>query len=844
MYSRKIQTIIILSALLLSTFALPSLLVPHAQAAGNLYVDPATMAAAAPGTTVKFTIKVSGVDSFNGWDVSVRSDPTSLTAVSIDKTGSVAAGTVTELVNCVNGIGTGCGINDGDGVVHSAVTFSTPTANPATGTLFTISYTTGFGTGSLVSPFLDVLASAVTPGSSVSHTTSRAVYGTPNPDFTIDTTDAFDQNGNLLQPGSEGFAIITVTSVSGFTDTVNVVLSPSAVFTEFVSPTSFVVPAGGANIASVDVIVPLSTAPGIYHQTVTVSGVGTGLTHAADLAITVLTAQTVSVTCGTDISVVQGTTGVNPVSVTSRNNFFGAVFFSITVSGTNGPTATVKPSSFNLAADRTDNAVLYVTPGTSTPVGTYSVTVNANIGTKTVSCTRNVTVLAAGSPDFTITSSDSSLIAIRGIKYTSTITTTNIAGLTGTVDLTYVLTPLVSRGPTISVGSGKLNFTTGATAQLLTYTATVIGRSGSQTHAVSVIYTLEDFGVSARGQGNAPLFLITATQCNVGKLSIGSLNGFNGVVTITRIRVTGELNTGLAPVGITVTPEFTTFTVTSGSFAAGKITVCTTKDTQGGEYQLQVTGTTIINGVAISHRRNVFIQINSFDVTPSTDYVPIYQGTGSAQVVITLSDPFVGDLTGGAGFGTSAFIGKVSLAVSSPTTSITAVIAPGPYFMCETCTPTALLNITVTGGDGLYTLTVSGTSLDVPALVRTATITVSVATTKLSNPTFTNSGDVAISPITHKGTETFTGTVVNSSTGALYVVITCSGISSTGRTFTAQSAPVLIAAGARQTITFTATFTSLDIGSWNLTCVTTGGPTPDALLLISQDYIQSTFAVR
>lgn len=883
MNNRKIQTLLVITALLLSTFAFP--ITPRANAAGSLSISPATMAVATTGSTVTFSVLASGIDSINGWDISVQTDSSTLNPTSISIAGSMASGTITPLVNCVNGgVGitfgqpgnVGCGISDGDGIAHSAVTFSTSTAAGASGLLFTISYTAvNTGPGSIVQIFNDVLAT--NSGSTVTHTATSGVYGTPNPDFTVTASPPVDQNGNQLQPGSQGTSTVTVTSFGGFTDDVSFTLSASSAVQDFISPASVNVPAGGANVATISITVPSTTSPGTYHQTVTATGTATGIVHTADLVITISSAQTVGLTCGSDLSVVQGTTAANPVTITSVNGFFGPAFLTTTVSpSTNAPVATTNPASVTLGNGGSANAVLYVAASASSAVGSYTVTLSVNLGTgnPSPSCSIMVNVLAAGSPDFTLSAATASYIAIRGVSYPDTITVTNLAGFTGIVSLSVVILPLVdaSVAPTITVsavsgGTATLTFSTPfgfvQPTQLLTYQAIVIGRSGLLTHSVTVTYTLQDFGIQARGAGNFPEYVLTATQCNTGLLSFGSLNGFTGTVTITRFRMI-DINSGNLgfPTGVTWTLNYTSsgpfytadsthnnilgssVTLTSGKFIAGSLTICTTAASPGGEYQLQIRATTVVNGVSITNRKSIFVQLNSFDLVPSTGFIVVQQ-KASAQVPISIVGSFAQDLCCSAGFGTLAFTDFVSLSVTSITpnpalsnTKLTVTIAPGPYFTTDLINPVVPLIITVGpgGSGGLFTVTVCGTAQGTPALVRCTTILVSVPTTLVS----LNSLSVATSP----GLATFTASVTNGGTTTQFVQVVCSVVSSTpgGSVYSPSSSVVSLAAGGTTTLTFTQATTPRDSGqSFNFLCRVSFGSTATSLLFISKDKGKGSF---
>jgi hypothetical protein len=86
---------------------------------------------------------------------------------------------VFELINCINGAGTGCTTSDGPGIVHSAVTAfgPPPQTTSSSGTLFTITYKVIGGINlAQIHPFNDIIVNGAT-GAPVDHTTLNGQYG-------------------------------------------------------------------------------------------------------------------------------------------------------------------------------------------------------------------------------------------------------------------------------------------------------------------------------------------------------------------------------------------------------------------------------------------------------------------------------------------------------------------------------------------------------------------------------------------------------------------------------------------------------------------------------------------
>jgi len=173
----------------------------HAQA-GVLYVSPSAIPGMPVGSTFNIKIQVANIDPFNAWDISVMSDPTLFSPQSLSITGNLLAinfsTTVFELINCINGAGTGCIATDGAGIAHSAVTGFGPPPQTTTssGILFTITYRVIGAGSSPIHIFSDVIANGAT-GAAVPHFTIDGVY---NPD--LPPVASFTVTGNNTVTGS------------------------------------------------------------------------------------------------------------------------------------------------------------------------------------------------------------------------------------------------------------------------------------------------------------------------------------------------------------------------------------------------------------------------------------------------------------------------------------------------------------------------------------------------------------------------------------------------------------------------------------------------------------------
>ena len=126
---------------------LGAILVPYSvRAAGTISVNGgATITVPSGQTTVSVPIQVANSAGFNGFQIIVLTDPTVLSAASIDLTGSVLP-SPSILAECVNGVliaGTSCANQAGvAGTVELAAANNAggSTTNPVSGTIFTFGF--------------------------------------------------------------------------------------------------------------------------------------------------------------------------------------------------------------------------------------------------------------------------------------------------------------------------------------------------------------------------------------------------------------------------------------------------------------------------------------------------------------------------------------------------------------------------------------------------------------------------------------------------------------------------------------------------------------------------------
>ena len=200
---------------------------------------------------------------------------------------------------------------------------------------------------------------------------------------------------------------------------------------------------------------------------------------------------TVSATPSSQTVVAGGATSYT-ITVTPENGFGSSVSFA-TSALPSGVTAAFQPTSVTGPG----STQMSVTTSTSTPAGTYPISVTAAGGG--ISHTTQVTlVVQAQTPppagDFTISASPGSLNLKRGATGSFTVTLTSVNGFAGAVSLATVTSP--TPGPTGTPSPASVNVPAGgsATSRVTVvpgsttgrFTITVIGTSGSLSHSTAV----------------------------------------------------------------------------------------------------------------------------------------------------------------------------------------------------------------------------------------------------------------------------------------------------------------------------------------------------------------------
>ncbi|MGD0098685.1 MAG: cellulose binding domain-containing protein [Terracidiphilus sp.] len=194
------------------------------------------------------------------------------------------------------------------------------------------------------------------------------------------------------------------------------------------------------------------------------------------------------------LSVTQGSTATDTVSVTDVGGFTG----SVTLSASGLPSGVTATFGTN---PTTGSSVVTFTAGSTATTGSSTVTINGVSGSTTGSTSIALTVNPKTTSGFSLSPSASSLTVMQSASGTDTIAVTDIGGFTGSVTFTASGMPsgvTAAFSPTSSTSTSVLTLTASSTATTGAFTITVTGTSGSTT--ASTTLTLN---VTSSGTGSA-----------------------------------------------------------------------------------------------------------------------------------------------------------------------------------------------------------------------------------------------------------------------------------------------------------------------------------------------------
>jgi cellulose 1,4-beta-cellobiosidase len=385
------------------------------------------------------------------------------------------------------------------------------------------------------------------------------------------------------------------------------------------------------------------------------------------------------------VTVEQGTTATDSVTVSSINGFNSAI--NLSISGLPaGVTAAFSPATVTGSAGST----LSFTATNTATVGAATVTVTASSGAITSSTTLTLNVTAE--PNFTISASPAAVSVPAATSGTTSISIGYVGGLTGSVSLSASNLPSgvsanFSPNSVNSTGSVSVSFFVQSGTAAGTSNVTITGTNGTISHSVTVALTIP--GTSSPSFTIAPAttaLTVTRGSSIADTITVAGAGGFAGSVTLA---VSGLPAGVTASFGTNPTTGSSVLTLAAGSTAAVATSTLTITGTSGA----------LTASSAVSLTINT-AQTPSFALVASAPTLSVTQGSAATETVTVMD-------AGG-------FSGSVTLAASGIPSGVGAVFSTNPTTGSSVLTLTAsstatagTSNVIVTGTSGTLTATTS-----------------------------------------------------------------------------------------------------------------------------------------
>jgi hypothetical protein len=218
------------------------------------------------------------------------------------------------------------------------------------------------------------------------------------------------------------------------------------------------------------------------------------------------------------LSLAQGASGTDSVTVSPSGGFSGTVAFAI-AGVPSGVTATFRPAS------GTGATTLTLAASASAAVGTSVMTITGTSGTLSATTTVRLTVTTASPVQgFTLAANPGSVSVAQGASATTSISIAPSGGFAGSVALAVSGLPsgvTASFNPATATTASTLTFTASATAQPGTGNVTVTGGSGTLSRAVTIPLTVTAVSSGSGGLTFTPV-LSNSPWYNAEQLNLAS----------------------------------------------------------------------------------------------------------------------------------------------------------------------------------------------------------------------------------------------------------------------------------------------------------------------------------
>ena len=431
-----------------------------------------TLTASSTATTGTSTVTITGTSG----------STTATTTISLTVTSSAC--TPTTIVPYISVNGGSTWTEESAATVSSTTTAVDLGPQPTTGTW---SWT---GPNGFTSTARQINSIALSTGANVytaTYTNSSSCKSTQAFTITVTgTTPSFTLSRSAsslaVAQGSSATDTITVTDVGGFTGSVTLAATglPSGVTVVYgTNPTT------GSSVLTFTASATATAGT----ATVTITGTSGTLTATITINLTVSASGFTLAASPTALSVTQGKTATDSVTVTDVGGFTGSVTLAamglpsgVTVTYGTNPTTGTSGLTFTASATAT--------------AGTYTVTITGTSGSTTATTTIPLTVVPS-TGSFTIASSPTTCTLPQGGSCTVTITITDVSPFAGSVTLSASGLPsgvTVAFGTNPTTTTSVLTFTASSTATVGTSTVTITGTSGTLTGSVTIALTVTTAG--------------------------------------------------------------------------------------------------------------------------------------------------------------------------------------------------------------------------------------------------------------------------------------------------------------------------------------------------------------
>jgi len=680
-----------------------------AAAAGNYFVivsgTYATSDASSNPDTLVSAVRLTVVVNDFGFTI----NPTSISFAS----GSTATATVT--LTSLNGF-TGPIILSTGAIVPTtpplAITYSPSSVTLTAGATITSTATFSASPTAATTYHAQVKATSGTRVKTSTALTIQVTTATATPDFILRASPT----SLSILPGSTGPSTITVAPLNGFTGTVNLAttVSPSTGLTVSLSSTSI---AGGFGNSTLTISSQSSTPSGTYN--VTVTGTSGTLTHT--IAVTVIVSSSGmgvvcivpsgTASCPSSPSIITGSQGTQlrvSVFIQGSNALNG---FDITLLADHN---VLRPVGISL------NGTVLPTPTTILSECIGGIVVHGNSCPGTADTLELATVGALSQITFPPTT---------GLLFTAIY---NVTGATPGTSLGYLT------GCSASSVSGTTTCVTISNGSIKPVTENV------QT-AVFTTSTTPDFVLAA----SPSVITINSGSTGTSTLSVTSINGFSGTVSLNTTVATGNLVLNVSPARVTLGP---------GQIAKSTVTISAPSSTVPGTYIASVAG---ISGT-LFHAFGISVTVNGvprpdFTITASPNSLSIAQGSSATSTVVLTS--------------LNGFNGTVNLTDLSSPTGLTVTLSMMSVTLPTGGTATSTLTVSTTSSTpvGTYTVTLTGSS---GLISHSITVTITVTSATSGDFTITENPSFQAIPVASERQTVITLTSINGFSGNVNLVIT------------------------------------------------------------------------